>query len=124
MTIFTINKPSESESINLTASILDLREGPHTFPFNPAKQSLTIENNEAVSITVTLTGENVTTVEFIGYGDVDVSAGKAFTVTAGQTVIVNTAKISKYLGAKNNVVTATITGTTGTNLAFGWVSEW
>ncbi len=124
MTAFTINKPSESESVNLTANILDLSTGPHTFPFNPAKQSLTIENNEAGSITVTLTGADVTTVEFLGYGDIDVSAGKAFTVTTGQTVIVNTTKIGKYFGAKGNVITTTITGTTGANLAYGWVSEW
>lgn len=124
MAEFTVNKPLLAEETNLTANILDLNDGPHSFAFAGLKQTLTIENNELVPLTINLLGDGQSTIECKGYGDIDVSGGKDFVVAAGDTVVINTVKISGYLGAKNNNVTVTVTGSTAGALAFAWLSEY
>ena len=112
MATFTVNKPLLAEETNLTPNILDLNAGPHAFAFNTPRQTLTIENNEAVPLTVNLLGDGQTTFVCNGYGDVDVSGGKDFVIAAGDTVVISTIKISSYLGAKDNNVVVAITGST------------
>jgi len=124
MAVFTVNKPLEAESTNLTANILDLNAGPHFFSFGGSRQTLTIENNEAVPLTINLLGDGVTTIECKGYGTIDVSLGKDFVIAAGDTVVINTNPISGYLGIKGNNVAVTITGSTGASLGFAWLNEY
>ena len=124
MATFTANKPLLSEVTDLTPSILDLNAGPHFFAFVTSKQTLTIENNEVGALTINLLGDGQTSIECKGYGTIDVSLGKDIIVAAGDTVVINTAPISGYLGAKDNNVQVTITGSTGAALAFAWLSVW
>lgn len=124
MALFTVNKPLTSGETNLTANILDLNAAPHAFVFKSTRQTLTIENNEAVPVTVNLLGDGQTSIQCPGYGTISVSAGKDFVVAAGDTVVVNTNEISGYLGANGNNVVVAVTGSTGASLAFAWLSEW
>lgn len=124
MATFVVNKPLANESTNITPNILDLNNAPHSFAFNDSKQTLTIENNEVGSITVNLLGDGQVTAECPGIGTVTVSAGKDFIVAAGDTVIINTPRISGYLGAKGNNVVVAVTGSTAPALAFAWLSEY
>ncbi len=124
MALFTVNKPLTSGETNLTANILDLNAAPHAFKFKSTRQTLTIENNEAVPITVNLLGDGQTSIQCPGYGAISVSAGKDFVVAAGDTVVVNTNEISGYLGANGNNVVVAVTGSTGASLSFAWLSEW
>ena len=73
MAAFTINKPLLAEVTNLTTNILDLNTAPHSFLFAGSKQTLTIENNELVSLTINLLGDGQATIECVGYGDITVS---------------------------------------------------
>jgi len=124
MAIFTANKPLLAEETNITSNILDLNAAPHEFAFSNPKQTLTIENNEAVSLTINLLGNGQTSINCVGYGAVSVSAGKDYVIAAGDTVVINTSLISGYLGAKGNTVDVTVTGSTAGSLAFAWLSEW
>lgn len=124
MATFVPNTPLTSEETNITANILDMNSAPHDFLFSNPRQTLTIENNEAVPLTVNLLGNGQTSIECAGYGTVDVSGGKDYVIAAGDTVVINTNPISGYLGAKANTVVVAVTGSTGASLAFAWISEW
>ncbi len=124
MATFTPNKPLTVEETNITANILDLNDAPHDFLFVTPRQTLTIENNEAVPLTINLLGDGQTSINCPGYGSVDVSSGKDYVIAAGDTVIVSTSFISAYLGAKNNNVALTVTGSTAPALAFAWLNEY
>lgn len=124
MADFVQNTPFTAEFTDITANILDLNDGPHSFVFTDYRQTLTIENNEAVPLTVNLHGDGVTTHTCPGVGVEDVSAGKDFTVAIGATVIIEPKKISGYLGDSGNTVTVTVTGSTAAALGFAWLNSY
>lgn len=124
MALFTANKPLDAETTDITANILDLNAGPHTFAFKNFKQILTIENNEAVPLTINLLGDGVTSFDCGGVGAIDVSGGKDIIVAAGKTVAINIPELNGYMGAVGNIVDVTITGSTVPGLGFAWLSEY
>lgn len=71
-------------------------------------QTLILRNPTAGSLTVTLDGDQSTTVSVSGMGDVSVSAGKSITVAAGATRAVRLDTIAAYLKG-----TVAVTGGTG-----------
>ncbi len=123
MATFIAVKPLNSEETDITAASLDLNAGPHAFIF-AKRQTLTIQNGEAVPITVNILGDGQTTVDFPGYGEVDVSLGKDFVVAAGDTVAVAMFYVSQYLGATGNNVAVTVSGSTAPALASAWLAEY
>lgn len=124
MANFVPNKPFSAETLNITANILNLHDGPHAFAYSGGQQVLTIRNKEAVTITVNLLGDGVTAHNCPGVGVIDVSAGKDYAVAAGDTITVYTRRISGYLGAAGNNVVVTITGTTTADSAEAWLEEY
>ncbi len=124
MTLLVANKPLDAETTNLTANILDLNAGPHTFTFKNFKQILNIENNEAVPLTINLLGQGVTSFECPGVGTIDVSTGKDIVVAAGDIITINIPELNGYMGAPDNTVDLAITGSTAPSLAFCWLNEY
>lgn len=81
-----------------------------TLTYTPgAKQMLVLYNTTATAVTATVTGSGATTIAPVGYGGtISVAGGKAITVGANATVLVDLDDISAYL-----VGNITITGGTG-----------
>lgn len=124
MALLVANKPLSAEITNITPNILDLNDAPHSLTYIAHNQIVTIENNEAVPITVNFSGDGVTGHVCEGYGTIDVSGGKDYTVAAGQTIDIYTTRIGAYLGAQGNTVAITVTGSTAADLAYIWLSEY
>lgn len=95
----------------------DLNTAPHTLAWE-TNTYLVFESSEAVPLTINVIGDGVTTVPCAGYGDADVSLGFDVTLGAGDTVVVPLSTISAFLGGLKNNVTLTVTGSTGSDLAY------
>ena len=123
MTTFTQTTPLTAVQTDLTATILDLNSGPHDFLF-ANKQVMTIENNEAVPLTLTFVGMGATSFFCDGIGNIDTSSGIPFTVAAGNTETIHFNDVRNYFngGKTGSTVTLTVTGSTAPALAFGWLS--
>lgn len=124
MTLLVANKPLAAQTTNITANILDINAGPHSLTFVGSKQVLTIENNEAVPITVNMLGDGVVSFNCPGLGPQNVSAGKDIVIAAGDTEEILVSSFGGFMGDPGNNVALTFTGSTGTDLAFAWLSEY
>ncbi len=118
MAAFVANKPLDSETTNLTANILTLDTGPHSFTFRNYKQVMTIINGDVGAVTVNFLGDGVTSAQCPGIGIIDLSAGKDIVVASGDTVTVNIPRIGEYMGADGNNVAVTISGATVLSTAY------
>lgn len=112
----SLTKQTFTNQVNIIAKE-DLNTAPHTLAWE-SSTFLVFENNELVPLTINLLGDGVTSVGFAGYGDVTVSGGFDVIVPAGDTVTVPLNSVSKFLGAQNNNVTISVTGSTAADLAF------
>lgn len=121
MALLVVNKPFDAAVTTLVKE--DLNSGTHTFTYNPHQQVLYVDNGEAAPLTINVLGDGVTTTKCEGYGDIDVSLGLDVVVAAGDTETLYTRAREAYMGASGNVVTVTVTGSTGAGLAFAWLVE-
>jgi len=118
MTAFVANKPLDSETTNLTANILTLDTGPHSFTFVNHKQVLTIDNGDVGAITVNFLGDGVTSAQCPGIGTISLSAGKDIVIASGDTITVDIPRIGEYMGLAGNNVAVTISGATVLSTAY------
>ncbi len=103
--------PTQSPILSETnITKLNLGSGPHSFTYNKNEQVLNVDNREVGSVTVTLSGDNVTTVPIKGMEDQSLSAGYAFVVPTLEHMVLVTSDREKYLGANGNNVVVTVTG--------------
>ena len=126
MTLFVANKPLTAVTTDITANILDLNSGPHTFVTTNFRQILWIENNEAVPLTITLLGQGVTTAESPGVGTITLADvdNNIIVVAAAATVAIDIARLASYMGAVGNTVDVTVAGSTVGGLGFAWLNEY
>ena len=127
MALLVANKPFDAALTDITANILDLNAGPHSFTYTGYKQEIVVENNEAVPLTINLLGDGVSTYNCPGTGPEDVSGGVDFVVAAGATATITPSRRSGYMvtaSATTNNVAITITGSTAPSLAFAWLNEY
>lgn len=126
MTLFVENKPLDAISTDITANILDLDAGPHTFVTKNFKQILWIENNEVVPITVTVLGQGVTVANCPGVGPITLADvdNNDIVVAASATVAISVERLASYTGPAGTTVDVTTVGTTGPSLAFAWLNDY
>ncbi len=126
MTLFVENKPLATVKTDITANILDLDAGPHTFVTKNFKQILWIENNEVVPITVTVLGLGVTVADCPGVGSITLADvdNNDIVVAASATVAISIERLASYMGAADTIVDVTTVGTTGADLAFAWLNDY
>lgn len=69
-----------------------------TFVFNPrVRQILVLENETGIPATVTIVGDDVTSVQVPGVGAVDISAGFTGVIADGARVAIDLGTIREYL---------------------------
>lgn len=126
MALFVVNKPLAAVTTDITANILDLNDAPHTFVTTNFRQILWIENNEAVPLTITLLGQGVTTSDCPGVGTITLADvdNNIIVVAASATVAIDITRLASYMGAVGNTVDVTVSGSTGSALAFAWLNEY
>ncbi len=125
MTLLVENKPFNALTTDITANILDLNDGPHTFIWKGHKQVLNIENNEAVPLTITVLGQGELTTPTPGLGVVTLAdvGNNSIVIATGATATINVDIINSYMGDTGNTVDITITGSTAPALAYVWLNE-
>jgi len=126
MALFTVNKPLDAISTDISANILDLNAAPHTFVTTNFKQILWIENNEAVPLTITVLGQGVTVANCPGIGSVTLASisNNVIVVAAAATVAISVQLLSSYMGATGTTVDVTVAGSTAPSLAFAWLNDY
>lgn len=78
-------------------------DGTDSFPFSGDRDFLLLENTSGSSITLTLLGDQATTVNREGITQIDVSGGKSVPVPANSFVIVDLVNAAAYLRDSNNM---------------------
>lgn len=88
-------EPSEFNLVALDGST-------DSFPYSRGEDFLLLENTDSSPITVTLIGNEVTSVNRPGITTIDVSSGKAVTIPANGWVIVRLIAAEAYLTDSDN----------------------